>query len=212
MVRPAKPLINRHTVVETAIEIIDSDGLDAFSLPRLAAHLGVRAPSLYHHFTSKNEILLSVVRHVAGSSLAPCEMSPGPHWPGYFVMLAANFRHSILRYRNIAPLLLLYPPRDLIPEGYEQATAFLRESGVPAALHIKIIDGVETLSVGAVLSEAIEAVQRHPVGFGGVDPVREPLLSSALRACSLSSDDLFEEKIRGFLRGVTLTERLQAVV
>ena len=53
MARPAKPLISRSAAIHAAIEIIDADGLGTFSLPRLAAHMGVRAPSLYHHFRNK---------------------------------------------------------------------------------------------------------------------------------------------------------------
>ena len=44
----------------TALEVIDADGLDAMSLERLADELGVKAPSLYHHFHDKAEILAAV--------------------------------------------------------------------------------------------------------------------------------------------------------
>ena len=65
MARPSKPLISRASAVQASIEIIDAEGLDAFSLPRLAKHMGVRAPSLYHHFADKNEILTAIARHIA---------------------------------------------------------------------------------------------------------------------------------------------------
>ena len=52
MARPSKPLIRRDAVVEASLRIIDTEGLDAFSLPRLARELNVQAPSLYHHFES----------------------------------------------------------------------------------------------------------------------------------------------------------------
>ena len=39
MARPSKPLISRTTAVAAAISIIDAEGLDAFSLPRLAKTL-----------------------------------------------------------------------------------------------------------------------------------------------------------------------------
>ncbi|NED69643.1 TetR/AcrR family transcriptional regulator, partial [Streptomyces sp. SID10244] len=76
------------------IDIIDSEGLEAFSLPRLAKYLGVRAPSLYHHFSDKNEILTEVARYIAGTSVARPRRRPGPDWPEYFVALSLNFRQS----------------------------------------------------------------------------------------------------------------------
>jgi AcrR family transcriptional regulator len=60
MSRPRQPLISRAGAVAAAIEIIDTEGLNALSLPRLARHLNVRAPSLYHHFDDKSEILGAV--------------------------------------------------------------------------------------------------------------------------------------------------------
>ncbi|BBX03617.1 TetR family transcriptional regulator [Mycolicibacterium moriokaense] len=202
MARPAKPLISRTAAIHAALEVIDADGLGAFSLPRLAAHMGVRAPSLYHHFRSRDEIMLGVARHIAGPAVATSGLSPGPDWPEHFVVLASNFRKSILRYPKAAPLLLHYPPRDLVLGGYEGAINFLRDSGVPDELHIRIIDGMETLAVGAVLIEAIDAAQNRSRSFRGVDPARAPMLADAVEACRLGPDELFEAKVRGFLRGV----------
>ncbi len=201
MARPAKPLISRSAAIHAAIEIIDADGLGTFSLPRLAAHMGVRAPSLYHHFRNKDEIMLGVARHIAGPAVATSGLSPGPDWAEHFVALASNFRQSILRYPNAAPLLLQYPPRDLVLGGYENAISFLRDSGVPAVLHIRIIDGMETLAVGAVLIEAIDTARNRSRSFRGVDPARAPMLSDAIEACEFGPDELFEAKVRGFLRG-----------
>jgi AcrR family transcriptional regulator len=56
MARPSKPLIRRDAVVEASLRIIDTEGLDALSLPRLARELNVHPPSLYHHFEDKAEI------------------------------------------------------------------------------------------------------------------------------------------------------------
>lgn len=210
MARPDKPLISRAAAVQAALEIIDAGGLESFSLLRLAAHMGVRAPSLYHHFQSKNEILMGVARYVAGTAVASSDLTPGPDWPDHFVMLASNFRLSLLRYRNVAPLLLLYPPRDLLLDGYEDAVAFLRESGVPELLHIRIVEGMETLAVGAALSESRKSATDGAACFGGADPVHEPILFAAVQACRLGPAELFEAKVRGFLRGVVPSETSDA--
>jgi AcrR family transcriptional regulator len=41
-------------VVDAAVVIADSDGLEAVTLARLAAELGVRAPSLYNHIDGRD--------------------------------------------------------------------------------------------------------------------------------------------------------------
>jgi AcrR family transcriptional regulator len=205
MARPSKPLISRTAAVEASIEIIDSEGLDAFSLPRLAAHLGVRAPSLYHHFADKNEILTAIARHVAGKSVIRPRRLPGPDWPEYFVSLGLNFRQSVLRHRNAAPVLIEHLPRETLVGQYEDAARFLRDSGVPIHLHLQILDGMETLCVGAVLAEAVRKPRSRQV-FPAVDPVRYPNLTEALAVNDLSVKELFAERIRSFLYGVVLNE------
>ena len=57
---PRRPLLSRERIVEAAAALVDAEGLDALSTRRLAAELGVRGPSLYNHFATKDEILDAV--------------------------------------------------------------------------------------------------------------------------------------------------------
>jgi AcrR family transcriptional regulator len=45
-----------------AIEILETEGIDALSLHKLAEKLGVRAPLLYRHVGSKTDLLLAINR------------------------------------------------------------------------------------------------------------------------------------------------------
>src|SRR6516164_7405196 len=157
MARPTKPLISRSTAVAAALEIIDAEGLDALSVPRLAAQLNVRAPSLYYHFRDKAAILEAVARSIVAEIAVPRKPDPS-RWPEWFVQMSLNFRTVVLRHRNAAPLLLQFRPR-LILTGYEEAAAFLSESGVPVHLHVLILDGMETLTLGATITEAMRSPQ-----------------------------------------------------
>ncbi len=210
MARPSKPLISRKAAVMASIEIIDSEGLDAFSLPRLAKHLGVRAPSLYHHFDDKNEILTEVARYIAGTAVRRPRMNPGPDWPEFFVALALNFRQSILRHRNAAPVLLQHLPRDLFTSTYEDTAQFLLDSGVPVDLHVRILDGMETLSIGAVLMEAMRPPRSKSAIFPNVSAESQPLLAQALSSNQLTQRQLFEAIVRSFLHGIIRDHGLPA--
>lgn len=64
MVYPAK--VERADIVREARALVERDGAEGLSLRRLAEALGVRAPSLYHHFPQK----AAVVRAVAAESAA----------------------------------------------------------------------------------------------------------------------------------------------
>lgn len=202
MARPSKALITRATAVAAAIEIIDANGLEGFSLPRLASHMGVSTPSLYHHFADKNAVMSAIARHIAGATVIKPRQAPGPDWPEYFVTLALNFRQAVLRHRNAAPVLLQYLPREVLLNSYEEAAAFLTVSEVPLRLHARILDGVETLCVGAVLSEAGRNPRSRQGAFPAFSRPKFPHLSAALAANELTVKELFAERVRSFLYGV----------
>jgi AcrR family transcriptional regulator len=61
---PAQMDANR--IVYYAREVIEAEGVDNLSLNKLATLLGVKAPSLYRHFASKNDLLRAVNLHTGG--------------------------------------------------------------------------------------------------------------------------------------------------
>ena len=64
MARPPRRLLSREQIVAAALELIDTDGPDGFSTRKLAAALGVRGPSLYNYFATKDEILQAAANEV----------------------------------------------------------------------------------------------------------------------------------------------------
>jgi len=56
--RPKIPLISKRAALQAALDIIDTEGIDALSIRYLAEKLGVNGASLYHHFQNKDEIVV----------------------------------------------------------------------------------------------------------------------------------------------------------
>jgi AcrR family transcriptional regulator len=57
---PYPAQIDLDTILETARGLIEESGVDALSLGRLAADLGVKAPSLYRHVANKDALIQGV--------------------------------------------------------------------------------------------------------------------------------------------------------
>ena len=57
-----RPLLHREAIIAAARELIVADGLEALSLRRLAARLGVTAPALYAHVRDKQDLLRAVAQ------------------------------------------------------------------------------------------------------------------------------------------------------
>lgn len=57
----ARAPLTRYAVLRAAVDLIDAEGIDALTMRRLAADLGVEAMSLYHHVANKDALLAGVI-------------------------------------------------------------------------------------------------------------------------------------------------------
>jgi AcrR family transcriptional regulator len=201
MARPSSPLLTRESVIAAALRIIDAEGLSACSTPRLAREFGVRAPSLYHHFADRADIMAEVARLVVRETPFPKERDPA-RWMDWFVEQAVNFRRTILRHPNVAPILLEFLPRDQLSVLYDNAARLMTEAGVPVQVHALILDGLETLTVGAALITATKGDGNRATPFPSLNPETDAALAVAVDANPwTTSEALFSEVVRAMLRG-----------
>ncbi|HLU73540.1 MAG TPA: TetR family transcriptional regulator [Nonomuraea sp.] len=64
-------------IVERALEIGDTEGLDAVTIRRLATDLGVTPMALYWHFKNKERLLVGMADHlIAGFAVKPADDRP----------------------------------------------------------------------------------------------------------------------------------------
>jgi TetR/AcrR family tetracycline transcriptional repressor len=202
MARPPTQLITRESAGVVALSIIDREGLEAFSVPRLARDMGVTTSSLYHHFSDRSEILSVVAQLIVSSTAQARRPSDRTLWREWLVQQSLNLRTAILRHRNAAPVLVQFLPRYVMIELFDGASAYLLECGVPIELHVQILDAVETLSVGGSITEAMRPRGGSRSVFGEVDPVRLPAISAAVAANTHTAKTLYTEALRAYLRGV----------
>jgi AcrR family transcriptional regulator len=64
--RPKREPLTRERIIETALRIMDDEGLEAVTMRRIGRELGVEAMSLYNHVEDKEDILDGVVTLVMG--------------------------------------------------------------------------------------------------------------------------------------------------
>jgi AcrR family transcriptional regulator len=74
------PKLTKRAVVDRALELADSHGLDTLTIRKLATELGVTPMALYWHFRSKEELLDGLVERVW--SEIDADVDPTAPWPG----------------------------------------------------------------------------------------------------------------------------------
>jgi AcrR family transcriptional regulator len=60
----SRPSLDRDRVVDADVAVADRDGLAAVTLARVAASLGVRSPSLYHHVAGHEGLMQALAARV----------------------------------------------------------------------------------------------------------------------------------------------------
>lgn len=198
MGRPAKALISRDSAARAALKLIDERGLDVLSLELIAKRLGVKAPSLYHHFHDKAEILAEVARLLLIDVRVP--PSPGGDWRDRAIEVSVRTRRSILAHPRAAMLLLQFFPRHQLLTAYDY---WAGQFPLPPDQRLTLIEGLEKLTFGSALFEAssmARGIEPMPV----VDPVQLPALAAAVKANRLSSEEMFVDSIRRLISAFTV--------
>ncbi len=171
-------------VAEAAAALLDSAGEDALTLSRLAAELGVKAPSLYNHIDGMDDLRRRIAMRGIGD-LAEALRSAvlGRSGADALHHLAAAYRRYAQDHPGVYPLTQETRPDDeeyatLGLRAIEPVLAVLRGAGVPEEERIHAARALRSSLHGFVELERCG-------GFGldvDIDASYEYLIDSASRA------------------------------
>ena len=74
---PARPPLTRRRIVLAGLALVESEGLDALTMRRLAATLDVTPMSLYNHVADKAELIDVMLDYVIGDIVKACAEDEG---------------------------------------------------------------------------------------------------------------------------------------
>jgi TetR/AcrR family tetracycline transcriptional repressor len=125
--RPRRRTLDRPQVVRAALTLLDEVGLEALTMRRLSAALGIQAASLYRHVKDKDELLQLLADEIAGE--IPIARSSAK-WRDSLKEEARNARKGLLGHRDAAQLLantMPFGPKRL--RHIEEILQILRSAG-----------------------------------------------------------------------------------
>jgi TetR/AcrR family transcriptional regulator, tetracycline repressor protein len=147
--------LERSTIVQAALQLLDKVGLEGLSTRKLAQDLGVQGPSLYWHFKSKRELL----DHMAEAMLIEHLPTPGPmesqqSWDDWLATGAYCIRAAALSRRDGAQVLAAARPTGASPVlSHPAMIARLKEAGFSEAAAFNIILAIGSFTIGWVQIE-----------------------------------------------------------
>lgn len=131
---PRTPL-TRERILQAAVDLVDRAGLDALTMRRLGAELGVEAMSLYKHIANKDAILDGIIELVIGEIEIPAE---GAGWKEAMRRRAISARNVLSRHSWAIGLFETRRSRGPVVLGYLDAIlGNLRSAGfsIESATH-----------------------------------------------------------------------------
>ncbi|MEW9531774.1 TetR/AcrR family transcriptional regulator C-terminal domain-containing protein [Microbispora sp. NPDC049125] len=202
--------MDRTTIVNAALELLNEVGLEGVTVRRLAADLGVQNPALYWHFPNKQALLDEMAQVLqARQDFGPPH--PGESWQLWLTRRGRERRRILLSHRDGARLVAGTRPGPDLLLRFEAELAALVANGFTAAQALRAIGTLSRYVNGFVLDEQAlprrraepdEPADKQPVSDQPADVFQAtPTLAAAIRD-SGDSDETFEDGLRILIDGI----------
>lgn len=164
--------LSRELILDTAIALVERDGLPQLTMRRLGAACGVEAMALYRHVHSRGDLLTGIIDRIVdrlhADQRAARRQEDG--WQDYLVRLAHGVRQVALEHPQVFPLLATQAPeapwvrpplRSL--RWMETFLETLKSSGFDDAAAVAAYRSYTTFLLGQLLLEVhARGAQLHP--------------------------------------------------
>src|SRR5262245_22455737 len=181
--RGRPPSIDRASVLDAALALLDAEGVEALTMRRLASELGVSAMTPYRHVGSKDELLMVLVDRLA----ARLEYPPRPADPkGALLVLWLTLYDSLAEHPWVPEVLArrrLMAPSVL--GAIEEIHRALHDIGLATGAAVRAYRLMWNFTLGALLVRAgagAEGPSQQRELRSAPDPGRFPMLAAAAAA------------------------------
>jgi AcrR family transcriptional regulator len=211
--RSARSALTRDAIVDAALRVLESHGLDGLSMRRVAEELGTGAASLYWHVANKDQLINVLLDRVIGEIPLP---EPEPErWQDQLRAFAREGREAFRRHRDLARASMgRVPIGPNLLRAVEWQLSLLHAAGVPArpaawfgdlfALYVTAHAFEDTLGVEDP-EQAAAAMGRY---LSSLPPERFPhLMASAGELMAGDPDERFEFGLDLLITGLETAAR-----
>ncbi|MBD0840267.1 TetR/AcrR family transcriptional regulator [Streptomyces sp. TRM68416] len=182
--RGPKPTLTLDRIVEAAVRVADTEGLEAVSMRRVAAELGTGTMSLYRYVPGKGELLDLMLDRVQRPSENPADLGDG----GWRAALEALGRATLALYRRHPWLLHVNQSRPILGpsalDGMERVLALIKPMGLSDVELVSAVIAVDGYVVGAARTQLYAQEAERRTGLTDTEfweaqaPVLEKVMAS----------------------------------
>ncbi len=172
-----RPMLTRESIAHAALEALDEEGPEGLAMRSLARRLGVKAPSLYNHVASQDEII-TLVHDLVDSEIDLTTLDDGD-WRRGLAAFARSYRAAFLRHPHAVPIVVRRPLTAQNAVGtYGAAAAALVRAGVPIDQVMAVLALLDFIVLGSAVDNFIDGFAADPGDYDA----EHPDLAAAIRS------------------------------
>ena len=165
MAKKKREALSAERIEMAALDLIEAEGLEAFSTRKLAARLGCEAMSIYYYFPSKAHLMDAVFDRVLSGIPKP---DPNLPWRQRLRQSILEYRAMAHRYPRFFQFIALHRHNTRVGLSVlEQFLEMVREGGFDAETTARYFRAISYYLVGAALDET----SGYAKGPSAVEPV-----------------------------------------
>lgn len=190
-------------IAETALAIVDRDGLEGLSMRSVSASLGVTAMSLYRYVEGREQIERLVVNRVLDQ--VSLELEEGASWRDRLSTVCCRVRGVVAAHAEILPLLLVHRQST---EGTHRIAEVLlialTDAGFEGENRVVAFRGLISYVIGALQTEHLAALANEGTRvIAELPAARFPILSATAKvAQTIAAEREFAEGLDIYLDGL----------
>jgi TetR/AcrR family tetracycline transcriptional repressor len=207
--RAGEERLSRHAILEAALHIVDTEGLEAMTMRRLASTLGVNPMSIYHHLPNKAAVFAGLAELVFAQleSTPPDDSIP---WQEELKAAAGAYRDALRAHPNLALQVLADTSAvsDVVVVTVEPFYRALDRAGAEPRQIVEavntIIDFIHGFSLGeaSVRAATFDLAPDLLTRVTNLPPGKAPTLTRV--ATELGAEGLSYDFNTGFTTGIAL--------
>ncbi len=205
--------LTREGILAAALRIVDVEGMEALSMRRLAADLGVNPMSIYHYLPGKGAVVSGLVRVVFSRMRVPS--SGDMPWQERVRAYAHAYRDVVRSHPNLALQIVsdAAAVSEAVLPGAEPLYEAIEEAGLSPAMVVRAADSLVDFVHGFALGEASNPSGEFDVGSelltriearpaGEIPTLRRVFGALGEEGARYDFDAGFEAGLDIFIRGV----------
>jgi TetR/AcrR family transcriptional regulator, tetracycline repressor protein len=207
--RAGEERLSRQTILEAALRIVDTEGIEAMTMRRLAATLGVNPMSIYHHLPNKAAVFAGLAELVFAQleSSAPDDSIP---WQDELKGAATAYRDALRAHPNLALQVLsdTSAVSDVVVVTVEPFYRALDRAGATPRQIFEAVNTIVDFIHGFSLGEASVGADTFDLApdlltrIGNLPPGKAPTLVRVVS--ELGTEGLAYDFDSGFVTGISL--------